>query len=56
MNTLQTRDEGIRLAKRVAAEQHVPGDSALISYQDEKGQWHEEMSQGDDRPDADVVG
>ncbi|MCB8876841.1 DUF2188 domain-containing protein [Acidisoma silvae] len=52
----RSKEIALAAAKRVAAEQHVPGDSALISYQDEKGQWHEEMSQGDDRPDADVVG
>lgn len=42
-------------ARRVAAEQHVPGDPALIEYEDEAGNWHTEMSAGDDRPDADVV-
>jgi len=42
-------------AKRVAAEQHVPGDLAHIEYQDETGKWHSETSEGDDRPDADVV-
>jgi hypothetical protein len=34
-------------AKRVAAEH--------IEYQDETGTWHIELSEGDDRPDADVV-
>ncbi|MCB8881168.1 DUF2188 domain-containing protein [Acidisoma cellulosilytica] len=51
----RTKDAAIAAAHRVAAEQHIPGDSALISYQDENGVWHEEMSQGDDRPDADVI-
>ena len=42
-------------AKRVAAEQHVPGDTAHIEYEDESGRWHTELSEGTDRPDADVV-
>jgi hypothetical protein len=42
-------------AKRVAAEQHVPGDTTIIEYEDEAGVWHQEVSQGDDRPDADVI-
>ena len=42
-------------ARRVAREQHVPGDAATIEYQDDKGQWHTEHSSGTDRPDADVV-
>lgn len=51
----RSREAAIEAAKRVAAEQHMPGDTTLISYQDESGHWHEELSQGDDRPDADVV-
>jgi hypothetical protein len=42
-------------AKRVAAEQHVPGETTIIEYEDEAGVWHQEVSQGDDRPDVDVV-
>ena len=42
-------------AKRVAAEQHVPGDTTRIEYQDENGRWHTELSEGTDRPDADVI-
>jgi Uncharacterized protein conserved in bacteria (DUF2188) len=42
-------------AKRVAAEQHIPGDTTHIEYQDELGRWHSETSEGDDRPEADVV-
>jgi hypothetical protein len=41
-------------ARRVAREQHVPGTSTTIEYQDEKGQWHTEYSAGSDRPEADV--
>jgi hypothetical protein len=51
------RDKASALAaaRRVAAEQHVPGDTTRIEYQDEAGKWHAELSEGDDRPDADVI-
>jgi hypothetical protein len=42
-------------AKQVASEQHVPGDTTHIEYEDEFGRWHTELSDGTDRPDADVV-
>jgi uncharacterized protein DUF2188 len=42
-------------ARRVAAEQRIPGDLTQIEFQDAAGQWHTEMSEGDDRPDADVT-
>jgi hypothetical protein len=51
-----TRSAALAAAHRVAQEQHVPGDSAYIEFQDEAGQWHTEFSAGDDRPEADVEG
>jgi hypothetical protein len=42
-------------ARRVAAEQHVPGETRWIEYQDQTGTWRTELSEGIDRPDADVV-
>ena len=33
-------------AKRVALEQHIPGDTTHIEYQDETGAWHSELSEG----------
>lgn len=42
-------------ARRVVAEQRVPGDTTRIEYQDLEGRWHTELSEGDDRPDADVT-
>jgi hypothetical protein len=50
------RPAALAAAKRVAAEQHIPGDTTHIEYEDESGKWHTEISAGDDRPDADVVG
>jgi hypothetical protein len=51
-----TKSAAMTAAKRVAAEQHIPGNTTHIEYQDENGVWHEEIALGDDRPDADVVG
>jgi uncharacterized protein YegP (UPF0339 family) len=50
-----SRAAALSAARRVAREQHVPGNPAYIEYQDEKGQWRTEFSAGNDRPDADVV-
>ena len=45
-----------RLQRRAAAEQRLPGATEDIEYQDEAGDWHEEVSQGKDRPETDVTG
>jgi hypothetical protein len=50
-----SRSAALAAAKIVAAEQHVPGNTTHIEYQDEAGTWHAELSEADDRPDADVV-
>jgi Uncharacterized protein conserved in bacteria (DUF2188) len=50
------RQAALAAAKRVAAEQHISGDTTHIEYEDESGKWHTEISAGDDRPEADVVG
>ena len=41
-------------AVRAATEQQVPGESATISWEDERGRWHAEVSRGGDRPTTDV--
>ena len=51
-----SHDEARMAAERAAAEQRVPGDTESISFQDEKGRWHGEISGGGDRPDTDVTG
>jgi len=48
------RATALAAARRVAAEQRVPGDTTRIEFQDVAGHWHTELSEGDDRPDADV--
>jgi hypothetical protein len=51
------RDKATALgaARRVAAEQRIPGDTTNIEYQDSEGRWHTELSEGGDRPEADVT-
>ncbi len=49
------RAAALAAARRVAAEQRVPGETAQIEYQDQAGNWHAELSEGDDRPEADVT-
>lgn len=51
-----SHDAALAAAHRVAHEQHVPGETATIEYQNESGQWVTEVAQGIDRPDADVIG
>jgi len=40
-----------REAARKAA---TPGETTPISYEDEKGRWHDEVAAGGDRPKAEV--
>lgn len=49
-----TRRAAVRAAHRVAREQRTPGETHAILYEDESGEWHEEMASGSDRPEADV--
>jgi hypothetical protein len=52
--TFPTRDAAYSAAKRVAQEQMAPGATAAISWEDERGRWHDEIARGDDRPEVDV--
>jgi hypothetical protein len=54
--TFPTHDEALRAAQRAASEQRLSGPTTGIRYQDGNGEWHEEISGGDDRPQADVDG
>jgi hypothetical protein len=54
--TFPTHDLARKTAERVAGEQHVPGSTTAISWEDENGRWHQELSAGDDRPETDVKG
>jgi hypothetical protein len=48
--TFASREDAVEAARRVAAEQEIPGEDGAIEWEDEKGRWHEEQSPGDDRP------
>ena len=50
----RTHAAALAAAKRAAQEQRVPGQTLVIEYEDEKGQWHTETASGSDRPDTDV--
>jgi hypothetical protein len=51
-----THDQAREAAERAAAEQRLPGATEDIEYQDDAGDWHEEVSKGSDRPETDVSG
>lgn len=52
--TFPSREDASNAARLVAREQSVPGETESIAYQDAKGEWHDEVAPGDDRPSADV--
>jgi len=55
--SFRTRAEAVEAARRAAFEQGLPDlKSVSISWEDENGVWHDEVSKGDDRPEANVEG
>lgn len=52
--TFRSHDAALAAAKRAAGEQKVAGDTVGITYEDERGQWREELSDGHDRPTTHV--
>lgn len=52
--TFPTHDAALAAAQRVAREQMAPGETVAISWEDEKGRWHDEISRGNDRPEVDI--
>jgi hypothetical protein len=52
--TFRSHDAAKLAAKRAAGEQRISGATAGITWEDAGGRWHEELSEGDDRPDTDV--
>ncbi|WP_407527978.1 DUF2188 domain-containing protein [Methylobacterium oryzisoli] len=53
--TFPTRNDAHAAAARAAAEQRVPDEDRVISYEDQNYRWHEETVQGGDRPETDVA-
>ncbi len=54
--TCPSHDMARAAAQRAAQEQHVPGETRTISWEDGQGKWHDELARGDDRPETDVEG
>jgi hypothetical protein len=54
--TFRSHDLARKAAERAAQEQVMPGDATGITYEDKDGRWHEEVADGDDRPQTDVEG
>jgi len=52
--TFATHDDATRAAHRAAAEQQRGGQDETISYQNDRGEWKTELSDGGDRPEAEV--
>jgi len=49
------KQDALAAARHAAAAQHQPGETTPIVYEDEQGRWHTEISDGRDRPEADVI-
>ena len=54
LKRLQPTHEALSAAERVASEQQTPGETSPIEYEDAKGNWHEEVARGNDRPSTEV--
>ena len=54
--TFPSHDAARAAAEKAAGEQRVSGEETGIEYEDKSGKWHDELSEGDDRPDTDVEG
>jgi hypothetical protein len=52
--TFESHEAALAAAKRVAAEQRVPGRTEAIEYETADGKWHTETAAGGDRPETDV--
>ena len=54
--TFRSHDAALAAARRVAGEQRIAGDTTGINWEDAGGRWHEELSEGADRPETEVDG
>lgn len=52
--TFPSHAAALAAAKRVALEQQVAGEDTGISWEDKKGRWHDEVSDGEDRPEVEI--
>lgn len=54
--TFPTRQSAAEAARRAAQAQGAPGETTAIQWEDENGVWREALSDGHDRPEAEVRG
>ncbi len=54
--TFASHDAARKAAERAAREQRAPGETRAITWEDEKGRWHKEVDEGNDRPETEVEG
>jgi hypothetical protein len=54
--TFASHDEARHAADTAAKKQALAGKTTGISFEDSKGQWHQEVAEGTDRPDTEVRG
>ncbi len=52
--TFPTHQAAHEAAVSAAQRQQLAGESEAIQYQDNQGQWHEELASSGDRPQTDV--
>jgi hypothetical protein len=52
--TFPSHDAALAAARKVALRQQLPGETAGILWEDERGRWREEVVDGGDRPDVEV--
>ncbi len=53
--TFSSHAQALEAARIVVNEQQVGDEPVQISYQDEKGKWHAEYSDGGDRPEVEII-
>ncbi|MDQ0454537.1 DUF2188 domain-containing protein [Rhizobium paknamense] len=53
--TFASHDEALEAARIVMRELQISDEPVRIVYQDEKGRWHAEMSDGRDRPEVEIL-
>jgi hypothetical protein len=54
--TFRSHDVAKAAARRAAGEQRVPGEEVGITWEDAEGRWHNEVTDGHDRPETEVEG
>ena len=52
--TFPSEEAAARAAEKAAQEQQVAGVTDGIQYEDSSGTWHEELSDGRDRPQTEI--